>query len=135
MKLVSCGLRRLPPSRSLLPARSRRLQMHSQFALGRPIIDGSSSWNGSPHKAAFSHRRWWSTVEGRNRIMDRSTTGWAARTLCRSILRLTCKVRNIDEIRLFNTHNRQSNDRGTENFRLWGSLAVDGSTNSLLRSC
>jgi hypothetical protein len=35
-------------------------------------------------------------------------------------------VREIDEVRLFNTHNRQFNDRGTDEFVLWGAMEVDG---------
>jgi hypothetical protein len=101
------------------------------LALGRPIIDGSSSWNGAaPGEAPFNGGQFpGSNVTDGNKSepTDGVISYWLGRegdTMEYLTLDLQAE-RNIDEIRLFNTHNRQFNDRMTDEFILYASNQVD----------
>jgi hypothetical protein len=100
-------------------------------ALGRPIIDGSSAWNGvfpnaAPHTGgSFPTSRVTDgvTFEG----AGAPETYWLGKEGgSPEYFTLDLQFeRNLDEIRLFNTHNRASNDRGTDEFVLYAGNTID----------
>jgi hypothetical protein len=101
-------------------------------ALGRPIIDGSGSWDGGTigvgapfDGGTFPARK---AVDGVKYEADGAPeTWWLGReqTLDEYFTLDLGQVFNIDRIDLYNTHNRQFNDRGTDEFVIYGALEVD----------
>ena len=111
---------------------------NDNIALNKPIVDGSSSWNqqafdGGDFPAQFA-------VDGS--IADHSAVPsqhWLASEFCPgpdcidgpdAEAYFTVDLGDlyrIDEITLRNTHNRQFNDRGTEEFVIFGAQEVDAS--------
>jgi hypothetical protein len=100
-------------------------------ALGRPIIDGSGTWNGAaPGESPFNGGTFPATltVDGnKSEPTDGTVSYWLGREAdVTAYFTLDLQdERNIDEIRLFNTHNRQFNDRMTDEFIIYASNAVD----------
>lgn len=97
------------------------------LAIGRPVIDGSGAWNNEAFNAGqFPGAR--VTDGNKNEAPDAAISYWLGREgIVNSYFTLDLgELRNIDEVRLFNTHNRQFNDRGTDEFVLYGATAVDG---------
>jgi hypothetical protein len=102
------------------------------LALGKPIIDGSGSWDGGNAGvgAAFNAGLFPASraVDGvMFEATDAAESWWLGReaTLDEYFTLDLGEVYRVDQINLFNTHNRQYNDRGTEEFVIYGSLTVD----------
>ena len=111
---------------------------NENVALNKPIIDGSGSWNqlaNDDPEAQFPARF---VTDGS--IADHSAAPsqhWLASEFCpgpecvdgpeaEAYFTLDLgDVYRVDEIALRNTHNRQFNDRGTEEFAIFGSQEVD----------
>ena len=96
------------------------------LALGRPVIDGSGAWQNELFNAgSFPASR---AVDGNiNEAEGNPESQWLGRegTLNEYFtLDLGTSIA-IDRIDLFNTHNRQFNDRGTDEFVIFGSESVD----------
>jgi hypothetical protein len=101
-------------------------------ALGKPIVDGSGSWaggvvgEGAPFNGGlFPASR---AVDGIMYEADNAPESWwlgREQTLDEYFTLDLGDVYLVDQINLFNTHNRQYNDRGTEEFVIFGSLTVD----------
>ena len=127
-----CATRRLR-SVSLIPfamlaciALAERAAAQVNLALGRPIIDGSGAWQNEPFNGgSFPASR---AVDGNiNEAEGNPESQWLGRegTLNEYFtLDLGTSIA-IDRIDLFNTHNRQFNDRGTDEFVIFGSESVD----------
>jgi hypothetical protein len=103
------------------------------LAIGRPVIDGSGSWDGGVIGvgAPFDSGTFPAllvTDGNKNEATNAPVSYWLGQEgVASSYFTLDLgELRNIDEVRLFNTHNRQSNDRGTDEFVLYGATAVDG---------
>jgi hypothetical protein len=97
------------------------------LALGRPVIDGSGAYfDGAYNVGSFPG----SLITDGNKVEGTNSpiSYWIGReNVVSEYLTLDLgEVREIDEVRLFNTHNRQFNDRGTDEFVLWAAAAVDG---------
>lgn len=97
------------------------------LAIGRPVIDGSGAWSTEPFNGGqFPGSR--VTDGNKNEATDAPISYWLGQEgIVNSYFTLDLgELRNIDEVRLFNTHNRQFNDRGTDEFVLYGATTVDG---------
>ena len=106
----------------------------TNLAVGKPVIDGSGSWDGGVIGVGqpFNGGTFPAT-----RVTDGSTneaTGapesyWLGRegTVNEYFTLDLTESFDIDRIDLFNTHNRQFNDRGTGEFVITGAQTVDGS--------
>ncbi len=106
--------------------------MQLNVALGKPIIDGSGSWDGgtigvgAPYDGGQFPARL--AVDGVTYEADDATPSWwlgREGTLDEYFTLDLGDVYNVDRIDLFNTHNRQYNDRGTEEFVIFGAQQVD----------
>lgn len=97
-------------------------------ALNKPIIDGSGAWPNEGY-AAGSFPAQQVTDGGTSEPNDGALTYWLGREgdVTEHFTLDLLEVFAIDEIVLFNTHNRQFNDRMTDEFIIYGSTAVDGS--------
>jgi hypothetical protein len=108
---------------------------HAQtnVALGKAIIDGSGSWDGgavgvgAPYNGGQFPAQL--AVDGVTfEANDAAISYWLGReqTLDEYFTLDLGGAYTVDQINLYNTHNRQFNDRGTEEFAIYGSLEVDG---------
>lgn len=99
-------------------------------ALGRPMINGSGSWNsGNFNTGSFPASR---AVDGvTNEAEGTPESYWLGReaTFPEFFTLDLGAMRNLDQIKLYNTHNRQFNDRSTDEFVLYAGTMVDGSNN------
>jgi hypothetical protein len=101
-------------------------------ALGRPIIDGSGSWDGGTvgvgapfDGGSFPASR---VVDGiTNEAEGAAESYWLGReqTVLEYFTIDLGEPIEIDRINLYNTHNRQFNDRGTNEFVVFAADAVD----------
>jgi hypothetical protein len=117
-------------------------QMHAptplprnNVAAGKPVIDGSGAWNGGVQCVgeAFNGPNFPATRVTDDSIADNHTaTGrssyWLGRENCINEYFTVDlgAVYDIDEIELVNAHNAQFNDRGTDEFVIYGATEVDG---------
>jgi hypothetical protein len=117
----------------------------NNVALGKPVIDGSSSWDGAAGQP-FDGGTFPATRVTDGSQADAATgrsSFWLANENCpgpgcatpgetETFFTLDLgDVYDIEEIELTNTHNRQFNDRGTEEFVIFGATEVD-SNNDLV---
>jgi hypothetical protein len=106
------------------------------IALGKPIIDGSGSWDGGNVGvgAPFDGGSFPATRVTDGSLADEHVDGgsrtsyWLGREQTpEEYFTLDLgNVYTIEEIDLRNTHNDQFNDRGTDEFAIVGALEVDG---------
>jgi hypothetical protein len=113
-------------------ASASQASAQSNVALGKPIIDGSGSWSASPFNGgSFPASK---VVDG---VVTEPPDGvisyWLGREQLENEYFTIDLGQNylLDRIELFNTHNRQFNDRSTDEFALFGATAV-GPDNKLL---
>ena len=123
--LMTCALLLSPPV--------HQAQAQSNIAVGKPIIDGSGSWDGgtvgvgAPYDGGSFPARL--AVDGIKFEADNASESWwlgREQTLDEYFTLDLGEVFSVDRIDLYNTHNRQYNDRGTEEFVIFGSQEVDG---------
>ena len=103
------------------------------LAVGKPIIDGSGSWDGGAVGvgAPFDGGQFpaSSAVDGLKSEPDGGTPNWWLGREQTPEEYFTLDLGDafeIDRIDLYNTHNRQFNDRGTDEFVILGATEVDG---------
>ncbi len=113
---------------------ARPAEAQQNVALGRPIIDGSGSWSGGVvgEGAAYNGGQFpgIKVTDGIKTEPDNGAIGyWLGReqTLDEYFTLDLGDAYDIDRIDLYNTHNRQYNDRGTDEFVIFGALEVDAS--------
>jgi len=95
-------------------------------ALGAPVIEGSSAYNGAPFDQGQFPARY---ITDGNPADTSGASFWLG-TDGQANEHLTLdlgQARDVMTIALRNTHNGSYNDRGTRDFRIWASNAVDGS--------
>ena len=96
-------------------------------ALGAPVIEGSSAYNGAPFDQGTFPARY---VTDGNPADTYGASYWLGSDgQVNEHLTLDLgEARDVMTIALRNTHNGAYNDRGTKDFRIWASNAVDGSS-------
>lgn len=118
-------------------ASASRASAQSNVALGKPIIDGSGSWSGGVGQAAPFNGGSFPASKVVDGVVTEPPDGvisyWLGREQLENEYFTIDLGQNylLDRIELFNTHNRQFNDRSTDEFALFGATAV-GPDNKLL---